>query len=129
MPRRLSCWRGFIYFIDFRSYPCWVSRCSTPTYELITRQEKWATPDINGSYIKPDYTIRNYDGKVVAYADAKTSDFIPFDDQAKGLIEWSKTTTTKTLIYYTPTGQSKIDQKLLDLAFNEKIRIVQVKAR
>lgn len=93
---------------------------------LLVRQERLPTPDIDGSYVKPDYSIYGHDGKVVAYADAKTGTKIPFDAQARGLIEWSKGTKTKTLIYYTPEGTTEISPHLLNYARQAGVVIKQV---
>jgi hypothetical protein len=67
------------------------------------RQERLPTPEFapGKNYVKPDYTIYDRSGNAAAYADAK-SGAISFDAQAKGLIEWSTTTKSNTLIYYTP---------------------------
>lgn len=94
---------------------------------LLERQERLPTPDIDGrNYVKPDYTIYNTKGEVVAYADAKAGLEIPFDAQARGLIEWSKTTKTKALIYYTPQGTTPISPYLLNYARQAGVVIKQV---
>ncbi len=94
---------------------------------LLTRQEHLPTPDIAGkNYVKPDYSIRNYDGRVVVFAEAKSGAEIPFDAQARGLITWSRETPTKTLIYYTPDGTTPISPHLLNYARQQGVRIKQV---
>lgn len=63
---------------------------------------------------------------MAAIGDAKTSPFIPYDAQAQGLLKAAQTTTSKTLIYFTPTGNSVISPKLFDAAQREGIKIIQV---
>lgn len=94
---------------------------------LLAKQERLPTPDVDGrNYVIPDYTIYRQDGKVAAYADAKTGAEIPFDAQARGLIEWSTVSQTKTLIYYTPTGSTPISPHLLNYARQAGVAIKQV---
>ena len=93
------------------------------------RQERLPTPDVPGrNYVQPDYTIYNPRGNVAAYADAKTGVSIGLDPQARGLVEWSKTTTSKTLIYYTPQGTTPVSADLLRYARRNGVRIQQVAA-
>ena len=93
------------------------------------RQERLPTPDVPGrKYVQPDYTIYNQKGNVSAYADAKTGANIPFDAQSQGLVKWAQTTTSKTLIYYTPEGNTPINPKLLQYARRHGVRILQVAA-
>lgn len=92
-------------------------------------QEQLPTPDIVGKkYVQPDYSITNPNGQVVAYADAKSGQKIPFDRQAEGFVEWSTTTSSRTLIYYTPDGTTPIDPGLLAYASSRGVRIIQVAA-
>jgi filamentous hemagglutinin len=94
---------------------------------LLGRQERLPTPDVPGrSYVQPDYTIYNSQGNVVFYADAKTGSSIGLDAQARGLVQWSKTTTSKTLIYYTPEGTTPISPELLRYAQQNGVRLMQV---
>jgi hypothetical protein len=94
---------------------------------LLVRQERLPTPDIEGrNYVQPDYSLYNEAGDVAAYADAKAGEFIPFDVQARGLIEWSTTTRSRTLIYYTPQGTTPIDPNLLVYARNRGVQVRQV---
>jgi len=91
------------------------------------RQETLPTPDVPGrKYVRPDYTIYNPRGNVAAYADAKSGASIGLDPQARGLVQWSKTTTSKTLIYYTPEGATPISPELLRYAQQNGVRILQV---
>ena len=91
------------------------------------RQERLPTPDVSGrNYVQPDYTIYNPRNNVAAYADAKTGESIGLDAQARGLVQWSKTTTSKTLIYYTPDGKTPISANLLRYAQQNGVRIQQV---
>lgn len=91
------------------------------------KQEKFLTPDVIGkNYVRPDYSIYNTNGKLAAIGDAKTSMAIPFDAQAQGFIKAAQTTTSKTIIYYTPTGNSTIAPELLRAAQNEGVRIIQI---
>jgi RHS repeat-associated protein len=94
---------------------------------LLVRQERLPTPDIEGrNYVQPDYSLYTEHGDVAAYADAKTGEFIGFDAQARGLIEWSTTTRSKTLIYYTPKGTTPIDPNLLIFARQKGVQVRQV---
>jgi filamentous hemagglutinin len=96
---------------------------------LIGTQERLPTPELVQSgkqYVKPDYTIYNQQGQAAAYADAKTGASIPFDMQARGLIEWSTTTRSKTLIYYTPEGTTPISASLLNYARQRGVQVKQV---
>ncbi|WP_459574844.1 hypothetical protein [Cupriavidus sp. 8B] len=94
---------------------------------LLGRQERLPTPDIDGrNYVKPDYSIYRQDGKIAAYADAKAGAEIPFDAQARGLVQWSKTTESRTLIYYTPDGKAQINQSLLNYARTNGVVVKQV---
>jgi RHS repeat-associated protein len=91
------------------------------------RQETLPTPDVPGrKYIRPDYSIYNPRGNVAAYADAKSGASIGLDAQARGLVQWSRTTTSKTLIYYTPQGTTPISPELLRYAQQNGVRVVQV---
>ncbi|UJB64048.1 hypothetical protein YS110_04350 [Acidovorax sp. YS12] len=83
-------------------------------------------PFIRKKYVKPDYTIYTQKGQVAAYADAKTGTSIPFDLQARGLVEWSTTTKSKTLIYYTPEGTTPINPSLLNYARQRGVQIKQI---
>ncbi len=96
---------------------------------LIGTQVQLPTPDLadlGKKFIIPDYTIYNQSGKVVAFADAKTGSSIPFDLQARALIEWTTTTQSKTLIYYTPMGDTPINPSLLNYARQRGVQIKQV---
>ncbi len=91
------------------------------------KQERLETPDVAGrKYVQPDFTIYSRDHYVAAYADAKTGNLIPFDAQAQGLVNWSTTTRSKTLIYYTPTGNTPIAPSLLRYAQQMGVKILQV---
>ena len=93
------------------------------------RQEQLLTPDVPGrKFVQPDYSIYNPRGNVAAYADAKTGASIGLDAQARGLVKWSTTTTSKTLIYYTPEGTTPISADLLRYARQNGVRILQVAA-
>ncbi|MEW6689058.1 MAG: RHS repeat-associated core domain-containing protein, partial [Pseudomonadota bacterium] len=94
----------------------------------LERQERLPTPDLVPArqYVQPDYTIYNPRGGVAAYADAKTGASIPFDAQAQGLVKWAETTTSKTLIYYTPLGNTPISANLLQYALGHGVRVLQV---
>ncbi|WP_254459650.1 VENN motif pre-toxin domain-containing protein [Xanthomonas sacchari] len=97
---------------------------------LVATQERLPTPELAGmgkNYVKPDYTLYTQQGKVAAYADAKTGESIPFDLQARGLIDWSVGTESKTLIYYTPGGDTPISDLLLNYARQRGVKIKQVK--
>lgn len=94
---------------------------------LLKTQQRLPTPEINGSYVQPDYEIWNTRGTIAAFADAKTSPYIPFDDQARGLLEWTAATAeSRTLIYYTPTGNSTISPALLDRAGRLGVDVLQI---
>jgi len=96
---------------------------------LVETQQHLATPELAGlgkNYVKPDYSIYTQNGQVAAYADAKTGAAIPFDLQARGLVEWSTTTNSKTLIYYTPEGTTQISPSLLNYARQRGVQIKQV---
>lgn len=68
----------------------------------------------------------NTNGQLAAIADAKTSMFIPYDAQAQGFILAAQQTTSQTVIYYTPTGNSIIDLRLLDMADQANVTILQI---
>lgn len=95
---------------------------------LLQTQTQLPTPDFPGqSYVRPDYTIWNTQGKIAAIADAKTSPHIPFDNQARGLLEWTAATAeAKTLIYYTPTGESTVSGDLLKAARAMGVTVMQI---
>jgi RHS repeat-associated protein len=72
---------------------------------LLETQEPFAV-DKNSRTVKPDYSIYSKNGDLAAIGDAK-SGIIKFDDQFKGFVEVAeKQTTSKTIIYYTPTGNT-----------------------
>jgi hypothetical protein len=89
-------------------------------------QERLPTPDLRPvrEYVQPDYTISNSRGGVAAYADAK-SGIIPCDAQAQGLIRWSATTESRTLIYYVPR-EVQLPRALLDFARQNRVRVITV---
>ncbi len=94
----------------------------------LATQQKLPTPDLapGKKYIRPDYTIYASDGTVAAYADAKTGSIIPFNEQAIGLVNWSTTTNSRKLVYYTPEGNTPIDPALTTYANQLGVQIVQV---
>ena len=95
--------------------------------DLLRQQEVFLTPDVEGkNFVKPDYSIYNTNGYLAAIGDAKTSPIIPYDEQAQGFIKAAQTTTSKTIIYYTPTGNSEISLDLIDAARSEGIKIIQI---
>jgi YD repeat-containing protein len=99
---------------------------------LVATQEWLPTPELaelGKKYVKPDYSIYTQKGQVAAYADAKTGASIPFDLQARGLVDWSTTTRTRTLIYYTPEGVTPISPSLLNYARQRGVQIRQVGVR
>ena len=94
---------------------------------LIDTQEYFYVPGLKTQKgVKPDYVIYNSKGERIGIADAKSGKKIPFDDQARGFLQVAKQTKSKTIIYYTPTGDTPIDRQLLDAAKEEKITIKQV---
>jgi filamentous hemagglutinin len=93
------------------------------------RQETLPTPELAGQKsVRPDFSIYRPDGRVAAYADAKTGASIPFDEQAYGFVLWAKTTTSRTLIYYTPLGNTPISPKLIRFAQLNGVKVTQIKA-
>jgi hypothetical protein len=95
---------------------------------LLERQDVLITPELapDKNWVKPDFTGYTRSGEPAFYADAKTGTSIPFDLQARGFIDWSATSVSRTLIYYTPDGQSQIDQRLLLYARQQGVRVKQV---
>ena len=97
---------------------------------LLEKKEKFLTPDVVGKkYVRPDFSIYDTNGNLAAIADAKTSSSIPYDAQAQGLIKAAQTTKSKTLIYYTPTGNSVIDPRILLEAQDVGVTILQIGVR
>jgi len=80
------------------------------------------TPDVPGKkFVLPDYTILNPQGKVAAFADAKSGQ-IAYDAQARGFVEWAKTLESKRFIYYVPR-ETEVPKRLLDYAEQRKVTI------
>jgi hypothetical protein len=79
----------------------------------------------NGISVRPDYTFYNQ-GQVAAYGDAKAGAIV-YDDQAKGLISAASQTTSRQVIYYTPTGRTLIPEQLRIFAQTQKVTIKQVR--
>jgi RHS repeat-associated protein len=97
--------------------------------QLLESQRSFATPFFEALKlrVRPDWNIFNEDYQLAWIADAKTSDFIPFDLQAESFVNIAASTTTKTLVYFVP-GPATVDQALLDYALNAKItlKVIQV---
>jgi hypothetical protein len=92
-------------------------------------QEEFSVTGLGQKAVRPDYTIYNEAGDLIAIADAKTSNYIGYDDQAKGFLQVAQNTKSQTIIYYTPTGQSVIDSSYLRDAKFLNITIQQVKVK
>lgn len=88
--------------------------------------EEFPVDKLSQDYVKPDFSIYNKNGDLAAIADAK-SGAIVFDDQAKGLIQVAaKYTTSKTIIYYTPLGNTPIPRNIIDYAKLHKVKVIQI---
>src|SRR5262245_6754158 len=87
-------------------------------------QQRLPTPELLQKYVQPDYTIYNSRLQVAAYGDAK-SGAISFDAQARGLVLWSTTASSRTLVYYVPR-QIALPQGLLNFAKRNQVRVITV---
>jgi hypothetical protein len=75
---------------------------------------------------KPDWIIYDRTGESIALADAKVGR-IAFDAQAKDFVIGAAAFRARTLIYYTPTGKTRIPKKLIDFASEHGVKVRQIK--
>jgi RHS repeat-associated protein len=100
--------------------------------QLLESQRSFATPFFEAIKwrVRPDWNIFNEDYQLAWIADAKTSDFIPFDLQAEAFVDIAASTTTKTLVYFVPGAATAdiLDKKLLEYALEAKVtlKVIQV---
>ncbi|RXE57785.1 RHS repeat-associated core domain-containing protein, partial [Acetivibrio mesophilus] len=93
---------------------------------LLETQETFPVKNLGQKSVKPDYSIYNTNGELSAIGDAK-SGAIVFDDQAKGFVQVAaQQTTSKTVIYYTPLGNTPIPRELMAYAAQNNVKIIQV---
>jgi len=75
--------------------------------------------------VNRDWEILNKQGQLCAIADAKAGT-IPFDNQAIGFVDAAAhQSSSRTVIYCTPTGKAVIDPELLNYALRSGVDIVQ----
>jgi hypothetical protein len=93
---------------------------------LVQTQERFAVDGLGQNSVVPDYSLNDINGNLAAIADAK-SGAIAYDDQAMGFIQVAaRETTSKTLIYYTPLGDTPIPDALYAYAKEFDVKILQV---
>ncbi len=89
-------------------------------------QESYDVVNLDQATVRPDYSIYNEQDELLAIADAKTSPKIGYDTQAHGFLQVAMQTKSRTIIYYTPAGNAKIDSQLMKAAQRAKVTILQV---
>ncbi len=89
-------------------------------------QESYDVVNLDQATVRPDYSIYNEQDELLAIADAKTSPKIGYDTQAQGFLQVAMQTKSRTIIYYTPAGNAKIDSQLMKAAQRAKVTILQV---
>ena len=96
------------------------------TNATVVPQQRAYISGLDQAYVIPDFTVYTGEGNIAYYADAK-SGAIAFDTQAQGLINLSSQySLSKTLIYYTPEGNTLIPQALTDYARARGVAIRQI---
>ncbi len=116
--------------MDFDEYVRATNLRAVEEFGQLGLKEQLPAPELSSqSKVIPDYTIYKENCTVAAYADAKSGEVIPFDEQARGFVLWAKTTASKTFVYYTPEGTTPIDPRLLNFGQQEGVRILQVPAK
>jgi hypothetical protein len=95
------------------------------TNATVVTQRQMGVSGLDQDYVQPDYSVYTQDGEIAFLADAKAG-AIEFDTQAKGLIQLSQQTLSKTVIYYTPDGTTLIPKTLRTYAQASGVEIRQV---
>jgi RHS repeat-associated protein len=95
----------------------------------IEYQQEHEVTGLDQNVVRPDFSIYDENDELLAIADAKTSSYIPYDDQAKGFIQVAQSSKSKTIIYYTPSGHADVSSNFTKAASNAgvTIQIVGVK--